>query len=758
MKFIYHHLKVLSTIFLVISFSSAYAHGNLIEGTVRDSLSDERLVGASIFLNNGQSVVYTDARGNFRFDGLEDGTYTIKISFVGYKTLQKTISVSGNEITRITFKLVASSLNLNEVVITGSHAPEHTMTTINRIDIGFRPLKSSQDVLRMIPGLVTAQHAGGGKAEQIFLRGFDIDHGTDITLTVDGMPVNMVSHAHGQGYADLHFVTPELIEYVDFNKGPYYSRIGDFNTAGYASFHTRKSLDQSSIKLEAGKFDTYRALAMLDLSPKHSSNMDAYVSADYSYTNGPFESPQNFNRLNLFGKINTHLSEDRMLEISLSSFKSEWDASGQIPERAIASGLISRFGAIDNTEGGSTSRNNINVSMTKFFSDGSSFRNQLFYSQYDFELYSNFTLFLVDSINGDGIRQKESRNIFGYNGSYRKALSIGRQQINFEAGAGLRYDNISDNELSRVKARHTFISPIALGEVDQLNTSAYADATMNVTRSFVLNFGLRADLFDFKYTDRLSGIYNHQSVSTGTISPKFNLYYNLNPDVHLYLKNGIGFHSNDARVAVAQNGEQILPKAYGTDLGIFAKVFPNLLVNAALWQLKLDQEFVYVGDEAVVEQGGRTQRYGVDLSLRYQPTDWLYFDVDGNYSHGRSIDDPEGSNFIPLAPTFTSIGGVTASSKKGFSGALRYRFVDDRPANENNTVTARGYFLMDATMSYKRPAFQVSVNASNLLNREWNEAQFDTETRLPGETESVSELTFTPGDPFFVKAGITFFF
>lgn len=758
MQYIYHHLKILTTVILAIGFSSAYSHGNLVEGTVRDSLSDERLVGASVILNNDQSIIYTDARGNFRFDGLEDGIYTIRISFIGYKTIQKTFSVSGNETVRLTFKLSASPLNLNEVTITGSLAPEHTMTTINRIDIGLRPLKSSQDVLRMIPGLVTAQHAGGGKAEQIFLRGFDIDHGTDITLTVDGMPVNMVSHAHGQGYADLHFITPELIEYVDFNKGPYYSRIGDFNTAGFASFHTRKSLDQSSVKFEGGRFDTYRALAMLDLSPKHASNTNAYVSAEYAYTNGPFESSQNFNRLNLFGKVNTYISEDRILDISFSSFRSEWDASGQIPERAVTSGLISRFGAIDNTEGGSTSRNNINVSLTKFFIDGSSFRNQLFYSQYDFDLFSNFTLFLLDSVNGDGIRQKENRSIFGYNGTYKKELQLGRQHINFEAGAGLRYDNISDNELSRVKARHTFINPISLGDVDQFNASVYADASLNVTKSVILNAGVRVDMFDFKYVDKLNSLYNHQSMSTGIVSPKLNLYYNLGTDVQLYLKNGIGFHSNDARVVVAQRGEEILPRAYGTDFGIFAKVFPNLLVNAALWQLKLDQEFVYVGDEAVVEQGGRTQRYGVDLSLRYQALDWLYFDVDGNYSHGRSIDDPEGENFIPLAPTFTSIGGVTASLREGLSATLRYRFVDDRPANENNSVTARGYLLMDATLSYKRPAFQVSINASNLMNREWNEAQFDTETRLPGEVESVSELTFTPGDPFFVKAGITFFF
>ncbi|MBT1705983.1 carboxypeptidase-like regulatory domain-containing protein [Fulvivirgaceae bacterium PWU20] len=740
-----------------MSANIAFAHGNLIKGTVTDSLTAERLTGASVILNN-ESITSTDQFGNFRFDGLEDGNYTIKISFIGYKAYTTTLTVNGEETKTLIIKLTPSTLRLDEVTITGAYSTEHTMTSINKIDIGLRPLKSSQDVLRMIPGVVTAQHAGGGKAEQIFLRGFDIDHGTDIILTVDGMPVNMVSHAHGQGYADLHFVTPELIDYVDFNKGPYYSRVGDFNTAGYANFHTKNSIDRSSVKFEAGRFDTYRTVAMLDLLGKNDRNQNAYVSAEYYYTNGPFESPQNFNRLNLFGKFNGLIADDKILSVSLSAFKSEWDASGQISERAVTSGLISRFGAIDNTEGGFTGRNNVNVSLTKVFEDGSRFKNQVYFSHYNFELYSNFTYFLNDSINGDAIKQKESRDIYGYMGTYQKELLIGGKPLRFESGVGIRYDDISNIELSHIKARYTFLNAIALGDVDQINANVYTDAMLNLTQKLSLNAGLRVDAFSFQHSNKLDSLYNRQSQSKTAISPKLNVYYNINPDFQIYFKNGIGFHSNDTRVVVSQRGHEILPKAYGTDLGVFAKPLRNLLLNAALWQLKLDQEFVYVGDEAVVEPSGKTQRYGIDLSLRYQAADWLFIDFDGNYSHGRSIDDPEGENYIPLAPTFTSIGGITTSLKNGLRASLRYRHVDNRPANEDNSVTAKGYFLLDAALTYTRPAYEISLNASNLLNREWNEAQFDTETRLPGERQGLSELAFTPGDPFFIKAGVSFFF
>ncbi len=751
-----------SMLFFIFCLGSVYGfdavHGNLIKGAVTDEATGERLAGASVVLNQGAIGTKTDLLGNFEFDNLQDGTYSITVTFIGYAPTTLEVTLSQNETKTIAVRLSPASLNLHEVTITDASSTEDAMTTINKIDIELRPLKSSQDVLRMIPGLVTAQHAGGGKAEQIFLRGFDIDHGTDIALTVDGMPVNMVSHAHGQGYADLHFVIPELIDHVDFNKGPYYANTGDFNTAGYANFVTKKTLEKSSVKLEAGRFDTWRTVALLDLLDNEQKNQHAYAAAEYHYTNGPFVSPQNFSRLNLFGKYHGMIGDDKLVEVSLSTFKSQWDASGQIPERAVSQGHITRFGAIDDTEGGRTGRTNANFTMTKLLPNGSSIRNQIYLSHYDFELYSNFTFFLNDPVNGDGILQKEDRNIYGYKGTYHKAFLWLGNPVTTESGIGIRYDNVTGSELSHVQGRNTFLNPITLGDINQINGSIYTEGSMQLTPQFSVTAGIRLDAFSFQYADALLPIYNRQVATQAIASPKLNLYYNVTPSLQLYIKNGIGFHSNDSRVVVSQHGVEILPKAYGTDIGLFAKPVQNLLLNVAAWQLRLEQEFVYVGDEAVVEISGETQRYGLDLSLRYQMADWLYLDLDGNYAHGRSVAEPEGENLIPLAPTLTSIGGISTSWRNGLRASIRYRYVGDRPANEDNSVRALGHFLLDAGVSYTTRSFQLAVNATNLLNEEWNEAQFDTETRLPWEAQGISELTFTPGDPFFIKAAVTIYF
>lgn len=749
-------VRFLITIAFAVLYGVAYSHGNLIKGTVADSLSGAPIVGAYVVLGNVQSTV-TDAFGNFRFDGVSDGTYLVRCTHIGFASTEFTVSVKGNETKVVKIKLVESSLNLDEVVVRASNSQEN-LTSINRIDISLRPLKSSQDVLRIIPGLITAQHAGGGKAEQIFLRGFDIDHGTDITLSVDGIPVNMVSHAHGQGYADLHFVIPEIIGTVDFNKGPYYSAVGDFNTAGFASFQTVNSIDQNSIKLEGGRFDTFRAVGLFNVLNKPDQGHYAYIATEYLYTNGPFISPQYFNRINLFGKYAGRIDDNTFLTASVSTFTSEWDASGQIPERAVSRGLISRFGSLDDTEGGTTGRTNVNFSLLTLNNDGSSIRNRVYFSRYDFELYSNFTFFLNDPVNGDQIKQKESRNIFGYTGSYQRDFNAGGRPLQTEFGIGLRYDDIDDNELSRVKVRQTFIDAVVLGDVDQISANAYADIKYHVSPKLVINPGIRFDAFSFQYVDKISGDYQRRVETARVASPKLSLIYNSAPDLQFYLKTGFGFHSNDTRVVVEREARDILPRAFSADIGVFAKPMRNLLLNFAAWQLNLDQEFVYVGDEAVVEAGGETQRYGIDLSVRYQLLPWLFVDFDGNYAYGKTIGEPEGANYIPLAPRFTSIGGLTSNWRNGVTASLRYRWVGDRPANEDDSVTARGYFLIDAVLAYKRRNVEFSLNASNLLNREWNEAQFDTETFIPGDVESISELTFTPGDPLFIKAGVQFFF
>jgi outer membrane receptor protein involved in Fe transport len=748
-------------LYLFLSISSfTFAHQGSVKGSVSDSLSAKKITGATIYLVENNQITSTDLLGNFYFPDVHPGTYTLRISYLGFQTLEQKIQVTDDETSIVNIQLNPSVMNLTEVVIAQTGEIGTSMQTLSKIDIDLRPTKSSQDILRMIPGLVTAQHAGGGKAEQIYLRGFDIDHGTDIRLSVDGMPVNMVSHAHGQGYADLHFLTPEAIDYVDFNKGPYYSSQGDFTTAGYANFNTKNSLDKSSVKLEGGLFDSYRMVGMFDLLGKEmkAKNQSAYISSEYMYTNGYFKSPQNFNRINIMAKYHGIISDDKILTVSLSTFSSKWDASGQIPTRAVEQGLISRFGSIDDKEGGKTSRTNANVMLTKILPRGGIVKNQLFMINYNFELYSNFTFFLEDSINGDQIKQQEQRNIYGYNGSYQKTNALFGMKLKSEVGLQLRYDDIKNSELSHTAQRKFLIDQLAFGQTHELNVGGYIDETLNITDKFIINAGARIDQFQFEYVNDLDSVYKRKVVTDYIVSPKLNLFYNFTNNFQLYLKTGTGFHSNDTRVVVADSATQTLPRALGADFGAFFKPTKRLLVNAAVWILDLEQEFVYVGDAAVIEPSGYTRRYGADLSVRYQLAKWLFFDVDANYTVPRSLYEPEGENYVPLAPTITSIGGLTAKFKNGLNAGIRYRYVGDRPANENNTVTAKGYNVLDAVINLTRPRYAVGITMENLANIEWNEAQFDTESRLKNEAQPVSELHYTPGTPFFIKGSVTWFF
>ncbi|WP_299457956.1 TonB-dependent receptor [uncultured Microscilla sp.] len=748
---------------LVTGISSSFAaHQGSIQGVVQSVNDHLPLAGASVLLVETNQGVATDAFGKYQFDHLKAGQYTLRFSYIGYQTQQISLTIRDNESVKLTTLLVSSNLMLSEIMVsTPKIIGSETLNPLSNVDILLRPTQSSQDILRIVPGLFIAQHAGGGKAEQIFLRGFDIDHGTDIHLSVDGLPVNMVSHAHGQGYSDLHFVIPETVEKVDFQKGMYNADKGNFATAGFVAFQTKDALEQSSILLEAGQFDTYRVVGMFDLlskKQKRENRQSAYLAAEYMGMRGYFDSPQNFGRLNLLAKYHHYLSDNKVLTVQASTFSSQWDASGQIPQRAIDQGLISRWGAIDDTEGGETSRTQVSVKLRQMMNNGAVWDNQVYLINYNFELYSNFTFFLNDPVNGDQIRQKENRNIFGYQTNYHLESNFGGTTLFSHLGGGIRRDNVLDNELSRTLGRRTTLNPISLGNVYETNVFAFVNETLQLTPRLRANLGVRVDHFDFEYVDALSNNYQRQNQAQTIVSPKLSLSYTLNPLVELFAKSGYGFHSNDARVVVAQQATQTLPRALGADVGVNLKPFAQMYLSVAGWWLDLEQEFVYVGDEGIVEPSGETRRLGVDFALRYQITPWLYADANVSWAHARSTQAPEGENLIPLAPSFTSIGGLTFKTKAGWSGSLRYRWMDDRTANEDNSVIAQGFFLLDASLNYTRKRFEVSFSAQNLLDQAWNEAQFDTESRLRNETNPVSEIHFTPGTPFFAKVGVKLFF
>ena len=749
--------RVHTIIFLLISLQT-FAHLGSVVGTVYSPVTNLPLQGVSVQIASIGKSVITNELGQYRFTELVAAPYKIELSYLGFATQTISVTVQDDQATAVKTILAVSSVDLGEVVVSSQRA--HDQQLISSLDIKLRPIVNSQEILRIVPGLFIGQHAGGGKAEQIFLRGFDLDHGTDIRLTVDDMPVNMASHAHGQGYADLHFVIPELVEGADFKKGPYHAEKGNFTTAGWVNFRTKIALDRSFVKLEGGQFDTFRGVAGLDLLGQRGreKNQSAYLASEYSFTNSYFDNPQNFKRLNVVGKYHGHVTPNTNLTLTGSTFYSKWNHSGQIPDRAIESGLIGFFGSIDPTEGGETSRSNFNAQFVSVTSRNNIIKNQFFYGNYNFELYSNFTFFLEDPINGDQIRQKENRNLFGYNGSFSNKSEIGNVPFTTTLGVQYRHDLTKNTELSRTKNRTEILEPIQLGNINELNAAVYADELIQFSDRFSLNAGLRLDFFRSQYEDLLAAPITRKQATAAIVSPKLSLYYTVNPRLQLYLNTGKGFHSNDARVVVPQGGRQILPPAFGSDLGVIFKPFPKLLINAAAWYLWLQQEFVYVGDAGVVEPSGKTRRQGIDVSVRYQITKNLYADLDLNTAKPRAIGKLEGDNFLPLAPTFTSVGGLSLQNNAGFSGSLRYRYIGNRPANEDNSIVAKGYFVTDLQVNYAKKRYNLGLSVQNLLNIRWKETQFATESRLQNEAAPVEEIHFTPGTPFFARLSLTLFF
>ncbi|MGB4845938.1 MAG: TonB-dependent receptor [Ferruginibacter sp.] len=738
--------RIIKLLCLFLLYGTTVAAQQTFSGKVVDAQSRQPIESASVTDANVQNAkASSDKNGYFT---IKSGKQVI-VSSVGYKTTLAAFKENGEVI----IALEPDAIDLKAVVIESNAAPK--FSTLSKIDLQLKPVKNTQELLRTVPGLFIAQHAGGGKAEQIFLRGFDVDHGTDVQISVDGMPVNMVSHAHGQGYADAHFIIPETINTIDFGAGPYYAQHGDFNTAGYVAFSTFKNISKSLVQVETGRFNSFRTLAMFDLIKKNKDRQSAYIAADFNYTDGPTTDKQVFKRLNVFAKYNLAITPNTQLSASFSTFGSKWDASGQIPERAVADGTIDRFGSIDPTEGGNTERYNANLVLNHRFKNGANWENQVFYNRYTFNLFSNFTFFLNDTVNGDEIQQAEKRDILGYSSKLTQKYFFGNKMMSSAYGAGVRYDATKNSRLSNVVTRK-FLSDIKLGDIKEANLYAFTQQQLSVGK-WLFDAGVRVDYFHFDYFDKLTTA-QLSSQNKAIVSPKLNIQYTVNKKLQLYVKGGKGFHSNDARVVVANGGNQILPAAYGTDIGVILKPTEKLYFNIAAWYLYLDQEFVYVGDAGVVEPGGKTKRQGIDVSARYQATKYLFANANFNITKARTIGELKGEDYIPLAPDFTSVGGIHYKKQTGLNGGISYRYIKDRPANEDNSITAKGYFLLDAAVNFTRPKYEIGFALENIFNVKWNEAQFATESQLRNEVAPVTELHYTPGTPFFARVKLAFFF
>ncbi|HLP53483.1 MAG TPA: TonB-dependent receptor [Fluviicola sp.] len=713
----------------------------------------------------------TDSNGCFRFSDLAAGNYTLHLSDGFGDTMKLNYTLAAGEVKTVTiqFEAASASETLYEVTIRADRPVSAASSSyLSQLDFENRPKNSAQDMLRLVPGLFIAQHAGGGKAEQIFVRGFDCDHGTDVASFVDGIPVNMPSHGHGQGYEDLHFLIPETVKGIDLAKGPYQAKDGNFATAASVRFNTFDSLANNLFLVETAVVPTQKNLTskrfvgMYEL-PVENKRVHSYFAVDVTNNRSYFEQNQHLNRYNLFSKTVFMINPNNMLSLSFSGFSSSWDASGQIPDRAVKSGLITRFGSIDPTEGGATSRMNVNLVYKAKLKKGD-FESQVYTSSYKFRLYSNFTFFLEDSINGDQIEQGDVRTTSGINSSYSVTHKWGSLNNRLTVGASFRADDIN-NELWRTVKRQR-LTNTALADINEVATAFYFNEVIRFSDQLRLELGGRYDYLTFSVEDYIPSDTSRQNYSgfnyQTAFSPKVNFIYSPSSRYQFFMNYGHGFHSNDARSTVQQPGMNQLPLSVGGEVGTLLHLGRTVVISAALWTLNLENELVYVGDAGTTENKGSSRRTGIDASVRWQIFTSLIADADFNVSENYLTESLFGRRnetdyHIPLAPTLTSTGGLTYKFKK-INALVRYRYMADRAANEANTVTALGYLIFDGGVNYQQQHFKIGLNVENILNVEWNEAQFDTESRLPGETQSVSEIHYTPGTPFAVKLSIGYLF
>jgi hypothetical protein len=792
-----YNLLIFTLGFLLIS-TNLFAHGTgVLQGRITEAENGAGLYGANVVLEGTVLGASGGPDGYYKIGNIPEGEYAVVISYIGYQTVRDTVTIHEKETVTLNVDMELGVIELSSVMAEAERPYSAASSrAVRQIDLLIRPRRSSQDMIQLAPGVIIAQHGGGGKAEQIFIRGFDCDHGTDVALFADGIPVNMVTHGHGQGYADMHFMIPEIVDELNVFKGPYFARFGNFSTGGALTFSTKDHLEHSNIRLEVGEFNTRKLTTVLQI-PGGSISRNAYFAGEFYGTDGPFESPQNFERFNLFGKFHLHLSANSKLSLAMDAFSSGWNQSGQIPERAVKDGTITRFGAIDDLEGGTTSRQNLNLRYSMGEGTEDEFIIQGYGSRYNFKLFSNFTFFLNDSIFGDMIEQTDTRNIAGLNTIYRFRRYLGHTLSTSTIGGGFRNDNI-DVALIKSPDRIRFY-PKTDARVFERNFYMWIEQEFVFNPIWRLQFGLRGDYFTFNVDNNLENVENPENEVPNVsgyhqqtmLNPKFNLVYSPFPSTDLFLNIGSGFHSNDARNVVTaqrmkeienslqrrgftpgqidsifednhfdpeQKGIKTLPRAIGLEFGLRSNITPQFVIGLAGWYIHLEEELVFVGDEGTTEINGETQRIGIDIETRYQIYNWFWLDADLNLSHGEFVNEPDGANDIPLAPRVTSTGGLTAFHPPGWDGTIRYRYVGDRPANEFNTVTAYGYTVFTMTLGYRFGPVRVFAHLENILDEEWNEAQFDTESRLFDEPTSVSELHFTPGNPQNVRVGIEYRF
>ncbi|MGB4497151.1 MAG: TonB-dependent receptor [Methylococcaceae bacterium] len=663
----------------------------------------------------------------------------------------------------------AEPVELDDIVITERAdslvgiAGSASVGNVGQEQLKYRPITRPSEVLETVPGLISSQHSGEGKAAQYYVRGFNLDHGTDFLTQVDGVPVNLPSHAHGQGWMDTNFLIPELIKTVSYQKGNYYADTGDFSSAGSANIQYMTDLPDHMVKFTGGMFDYYRGVVM---GSQKLGNGKLLYAGETVHNGGPWDVSNEYLKFNGVLKYSEEYGQSGW-SITGMAMGSDWNSTDQIPQRAVDQGLISRWGNIDPTDGGRSDRYSVTGEWHR--QDKNSKSQIMAYGLFtSLDLYSNFTFFQDDAVNGDQFGQPDKRYVTGFKASHTIFHKLGKFDSESTFGLQFRNDNIQ-NSLTHTKAKE-FLHYIRNDTIWQSTLSPYFDNKTTWTNWFKTDLGVRFDGYRFEVSKSNQNA-NNGTVYDGMVSPKLGMVFGPWAETEFYLNGGLGFHSNDARGVNTKveptTGENVdgegnsiekavpLARTYGAEIGMRSNWIKGLNSTLAIWWLDIDSELVFVGDAGTTAAGHPSRRYGIESANFYSPNDWLTLDLDLSFSKARFQGNPTEGSYIPGAVETVIASGVTFHDVLGgVYGGPRLRYFGPRALIEDNSVRSQETLMLSGTLGYEfNKHIKVQAEVFNILNRQDSGIDYfyssclKTDPCYTGNGNPVDDIHFHPVEP-----------
>jgi len=649
-----------------------------------------------------------------------------------------------------------------EVLVLGSEltldgdARNATEGAVYDLQLTTRPIGRPGELMEFVPGLVATQHSGEGKANQYFLRGFNLDHGTDLAIRVDGLPVNMPTHGHGHGYADLNFLIPELVDVFRYRKGPYYGDAGDFATAGSAEFDYLDRLPEGTASLTVGEEGYQRAYAGDTLGDGNGALTLAGALTRYD---GPWDLDQDMDKRQALIRYH-HEGERDHWKATAAFYDNNWRATDQIPQRALDAGLLGRWGTIDDSNGGDTHRHSLSLEWARGSGEDTGWEASAWYLDYGLDLFSNFTYFLEFPGRGDQFHQQDDRSVLGLEGRHRRPVHVAGIPGQLELGFERRADDI-DLGLHWTEQR-VRRDTVRTDRVDQSMNSLYAQLEQDWSPEWRGTASLRID--HYRYDVSADRAINSGSGFETQASPAFNLVYSPAGETEYFFSAGRGFHSNDARGAVTRvdpvSGEPVdtvdaIATADSVEIGLRSTALPRTRLSATAFLMELDSELVFVGDAGTTEPLNASRRLGIELGALWSPTSWLLVDAHTTFTRARLL-DAGAEDRIPNSVARTASLGLSLDNGDGLTAGLRLRFLGEAPLTEDGAHRSPRTFLVNASSSWRMTSrFSLSLELINALDSDEHDITYFYASRLPGESEPVEDTHFHPAEPRMLRLTVT---